>query len=65
MNEFVVTLAPPSLHTCAAAHSRGILSCPGPLPQHTLESSWRPHRQVREDRGEGKWRRRHRMTLKS
>ena len=54
---FVVTRAPASLHTCAAATSRGNPLRPNtPASGHAARwwpsgSSWRPHQQVREDRG--------------
>ena len=56
---FVVTRVPASLHTCAAATSRGKpLRLNTPASEHGArwwpgESSWRPLRQVREDRGKG------------
>ena len=65
---FVVTRAPASRQTCAAAHSRGNPRLPKtPATWHAArwwpkESSWRPHRQVRTVGGRGICRRRRRTT---
>ena len=66
---FVVTLAPASRQTCAAAHSSGNPLLPRtPASEHAArwwprESSWRPHRHVREDKGNESPRRLRRTTL--
>ena len=65
---FVETRPPPSLQTCAAARSNANPLAPRtPASAHAArwwprQSRRRPHRQVREKKGSGKWRRRHNKT---
>ena len=67
---FVNTRPPPSLHTCAAARSSANPLAPRtPASAHAArwwprQSRRRPHRQVREEKGRGRWRRRHNNTRK-
>ena len=62
------TRPPPSLHTCAAARSSANPLDPRtPASAHVArwwprQSRRRPHRQVREEKGTGRWRRRHNNT---
>ena len=64
----VDTRPPPSLHTCAAARSSANPLAPKtPASAHAArwwprQSRRRPHRHVREEKGRGRWRRRHNST---
>ena len=64
----VETRPPPSLQTCAAARSSAKPLAPRtPASAHAArwwprQSRRRPHRQVREEKGNGRWRRRHNRT---
>ena len=65
---FVDTRPPPSLHTRARS-SANPLAPRTPASAHAArwwprQSRRRPHRQVREDKGRGRWRRRHNNTRK-